>query len=174
MTEKKQQAEILDVRGPDYELKIYHRNSSDSVPEVYLRIIEGGAWKQIYGSEAEERMNECGVHFGLLDIQANDETAFLPLSDEDLETRHPKIFRDQIEPLRKFLQVMYSKKTFETIFREAISDWGEEYYECLNRDELRKAQFELAKGYFTIAGIMVQLTVLSPFKLASKLWKLIN
>ena len=73
--------------------------------------------------------------------------------------------------LASILSTLYSKKKYEAIFRQAIADMREEYFEALAAGKTRKAKWIWFRGVWSIWAAIVMDIPLTATRMAVKIWK---
>ncbi len=180
MTDKTRDvAHPLVISLPHYDVRLDLSLADPSMPAVFTN--ETGAWIEVLiDSEAESILEACERHLSGCERHDLREKFESEVTSEHKElkqkqaTTRPKLYRDHIQPTKKLLQYLYSKKIFETIFQEIINDWAEDYYSALESGSENKARLERVRGYFSILCAIVTLTFVTPAKQLAKFWTLVG
>ncbi|WP_415402898.1 hypothetical protein [Tateyamaria sp. SN3-11] len=75
--------------------------------------------------------------------------------------------------LRTVLKFVFSKKAFDEVFSQAISDIHEEYFQALNEQRTRKAQFIAMRGRLSLLLTVACYLSATVLKKVVNIWKLI-
>ncbi len=74
--------------------------------------------------------------------------------------------------LLSFANFLYSKKTYERVFVEQISDMREEYYEALSEGKDWKARWIIVRGWYSFITSMIVRIPNSLLKMVIETWKM--